>query len=88
MATQPNASTAVRAGARQEPAIRARHNARLDPSGDAARWLLALGEGFKTWATVRSHPGFGGWLIYRTATHPNWLQDRFEQVCVDCGLEI
>jgi hypothetical protein len=20
--------------------------------------------------------------------NPNWLEDRFEQVCVDCGLEI
>jgi hypothetical protein len=32
------------------------------------RALWSLGEDFKTWAIVRSHPQFGGWLIYRTAT--------------------
>jgi hypothetical protein len=32
------------------------------------RALWAIGDDFKTWATVRSHPEFDGSLIYRTAT--------------------
>ena len=32
------------------------------------RDLWAIGDDFKTWATVRSHPEFDGSLIYRTAT--------------------
>jgi hypothetical protein len=32
------------------------------------RALWSLGEDFKTWATVRSHPQYDAWLVYRTAT--------------------
>jgi len=32
------------------------------------RALWSIGEDFKTWATVRSHPEYDGSLIYRTAT--------------------
>jgi len=32
------------------------------------RALWSIGEDFKTWATLRSHPEYEGWLIYRTAT--------------------
>lgn len=32
------------------------------------RALWSIGDDFKTWATLRSHPEYDGWLIYRTAT--------------------
>ena len=32
------------------------------------RALWSLGEDFKTWAVVHSHPEYDGWLIYRTAS--------------------
>src|SRR5262249_30970619 len=40
---------------------------RLDFDFRTHRMLWSLGEAFRLWAAVRSHPHFDGWIIFRTA---------------------
>ncbi len=39
----------------------------LDFDARSHRALWSIGEDFKTWATLRSHPDYPAWVIYRTA---------------------
>jgi hypothetical protein len=48
------------------PAIFRKDGLGFDARSHRALW--SLGEDFKTWATLRSHPEFQAWVIYRTAT--------------------
>lgn len=56
--------------------------------GRSHRALWSIGEDFKTWATLRSHPAYEGWLIYRTATIELSADGtQLARVEFDCGLK-
>jgi hypothetical protein len=51
------------------------------------RVLWTLGEAFRLWAAVRSHPQFDGWVIFRTALVQSTNGTDIDELVFDSGLQ-